>query len=446
MRMCLMSERNLEGKQIVLREDLNVPIQDGVITSDKRIQAALPTIKYALEKGAGVVILSHLGRPEEGHPTKEASLAPVAKRLSELLNMKVSLVEDYINGITVAPGECVLCENIRFLVGEKKNNDGLAKKLAALGDIYVMDAFATAHRAQASTEGAIRFAKYACVGPLMAAELEAIKRILQAPKRPLVAIIGGSKVSTKLQLLENLIQKVDRLIIGGGIANTFLKAAGFEIGLSLYEPDFVKTAAKIMKEVRKHISPFDPVGGKLMEEAHKRGFPFETLGAKVIEETRKHISPFEPLEASETMQQQQVMASIPLPVDVIVAHELTKDAVAVVKKVSDVKDDEKIFDIGPETARRIAQSVMNAGTVVWNGPVGVFEFDQFGSGTEIIAKAMSETPAYTVIGGGDSIAAVEKYGYANKIDYISTAGGAFLEMLEGKVLPAVAALEARGHS
>lgn len=446
MHMCSMSELNLQGKQIVLREDLNVPLKDGVITSDKRIRAALPSIKFALERGAGVVILSHLGRPEEGKPTKEASLAPVAARLSELLGMDVPLITDYLNGVTVSPGKCVLCENVRFLVGEKKNSEELARKLAALGEIYIMDAFATAHRAQASTEGAIRFAKHACVGPLMAAELKAIRHILHRPSHPLVAIIGGSKVSTKLQLIENLSRKVDRLVVGGGIANTFLKAAGFEIGLSLYEPELVSTAAKIMREAHRHVSPFDHLGGKLMANAYKQGFPFETLGAKVIEQVSQHMSPFDSLDETTRKEDSRGISSIPLPSDVVVATELNEKATAIIRKVDDIKPDEKIFDIGPETAQRIAEYIMNAGTVVWNGPVGVFEIDQFGSGTKTIAHAVAETKAYTVVGGGDSIAALEKYGYLDKVDYVSTAGGAFLEMLEGKVLPAVAALEASASS
>lgn len=446
MHMCSMSELNLQGKQIVLREDLNVPLKDGIITSDKRIKAALPSIKLALERGAGVVILSHLGRPEEGKPSKEDSLAPVAAKLSELLGMNVPLVTDFLNGLEVSPGQCVLCENVRFLVGEKKNSEELAKKLASLGEIYVMDAFATAHRAQASTEGAIRFAKHACVGPLMAAELEAVTRILHNPKYPLVAIIGGSKVSTKLQLIENLSRKVDQLIVGGGIANTFLKAAGFEIGLSLYEPALVTTAAKIMKETHRHVSPFDPLGGRLMANAQRQGFPFQTLGAKVVEQVNKHISPFD--SSGEISQKENFsgMSSIPLPSDVVVATELDEKATVTVRKVDDIKPNEKIFDIGPETAQRIASYVMNAGTVVWNGPLGVFEVDQFGSGTKVVAHAVAETKAYTVVGGGDSIAALEKYGYIDKVNYISTAGGAFLEMLEGKTLPAVAALEACADS
>ena len=371
----LMSDLDLQGKTVVFREDLNVPVKEGKITSDKRIRAAIPSLRFALDKGAGIIVLSHLGRPEEGVYSEEASLAPVAKRLEELLGVPVRLEKDYLDGVSVKPGECVLCEEV-------------ARKLAALGDVYVMDAFATAHRAQASTEGAIRFAKVACVGLLMAAELEAVTRILHAPKHPLLAIIGGSKVSTKLEVLNNLSKRVDKLIVGGGIANTFLKAAGYEVGKSLYEPDLVESAAKIM------------------EEAKGRG------------------------------------AAIPLPVDVVVGPALEEHAPATVLKVEEVRPDDMILDIGPATAAMYAQIIAEAGTVVWNGPVGAFEIDQFGKGTEAIAKAVAETSAYTVTGGGDSIAALEKYGYASQVDYISTAGGAFLEVLEGKTLPAVAALEA----
>lgn len=392
MNVCLMSDLDLKGKTVVFREDLNVPIKNGQITSDKRIRAALPSLKMALDKGAGIIVLSHLGRPEEGVFSSEASLAPVAKRLEELLGIPVTLVRDYLEGVKVAPGQCVLGENVRFLKGEKKNDEGLARKLAALGDIYVMDAFATAHRAQASTEGAIRFAKVACAGPLMAAELDAITRILHNPAHPLLAVIGGSKVSTKLEVLENLSKKVDKLIVGGGIANTFLKAAGFEVGKSLHEPDLVEAASRIMAQ------------------AKERG------------------------------------AAIPLPVDVVVGTALEEHSPATVLKANEVRPDDMILDVGPETAAQYAALIAEAGTVVWNGPVGAFEIEQFSKGTEVVAKAIAETKAYTVTGGGDSIAALEKFGYASQIDYISTAGGAFLEMLEGKDLPAVVALEARAAS
>ncbi|MEG1610097.1 MAG: phosphoglycerate kinase [Bilophila sp.] len=383
-----MSDLDLKGKTVVFREDLNVPIKGGKITSDKRIRAAIPSLKLALDKGAGIIVLSHLGRPEEGVFSEEDSLAPVALRLQELLGIPVKLVADYIDGVTVAPGQCVLGENVRFLKGEKKNTAELAGKLAALGDVYVMDAFATAHRAQASTEGAIRQAKVACVGLLMAAELEAVTRILHEPAHPLLAIIGGSKVSTKLEVLENLSTRVDQLILGGGIANTFLKAAGFEVGKSLCESDLLEAATRIMAQ------------------AKARG------------------------------------AAIPLPVDVVVGTSLDEHAPATVRKVENVRPDDMILDLGPETVARYATLIAEAGTVIWNGPVGAFEIEQFGKGTQTIAKAVAETSAYTVTGGGDSIAALEKYGYASQVDYISTAGGAFLEVLEGKTLPAVAALEA----
>ena len=392
MKVRLMSDLDLKGKTVVFREDLNVPVKEGRITSDKRIRAAIPALRLALDKGAGSIVLSHLGRPEEGVFSEEASLAPVAVRLEELLGIPVRLVRDYLDGVTVQPGECVLCENVRFLKGEKKNNEELARKLAALGDVYVMDAFATAHRAQASTEGAIRFAKVACAGLLMAAELEAVTRILHAPAHPLLAIIGGSKVSTKLEVLENLSRRVDQLVVGGGIANTFLKAAGYEIGKSLCEPDLVEAA------------------GRIMAEAKVRG------------------------------------AEIPLPVDVVVGPAFDEKASATVLPVDGVRPDDMILDIGPDTATAYAALIAKAGTVVWNGPVGAFEIDQFGKGTQAVARAAAETTGYTVTGGGDSIAALEKYGYSDKINYISTAGGAFLEVLEGKTLPAIAALEARADS
>ena len=385
----LMTDIDLKGQKVVLREDLNVPVKNGQITSDARIRAALPAIRYALEKGAALIVLSHLGRPEEGVFDETASLAPVAARLSELLGMPVPLVSNYLNGVDVKPGKVVLCENVRFLKGENKNNPDLAAKLAALGDVYVMDAFATAHRANASTEGAIRLAKTACTGPLMAKELDALTRILLKPAKPLLAIIGGSKVSTKLQVLENLGTKVDQMIVGGGIANTFLAAMGYEVGVSLMEADLVDNAKRIM------------------QAAKERG------------------------------------ADIPLPVDVVVAPALSADAPWRVCGVTEVGPRDMILDIGPKTAEFFAERIAKAGSVVWNGPVGAFEIDAFGQGTRAIAMAVAESPAFSVLGGGDSIAAVEKYGVADKIDYISTAGGAFLEVLEGKELPAIAALEAR---
>ncbi len=392
MRVRLLSDMDLKDRTVVFREDLNVPIKDGHIGSDKRIRAALPSLKYALDHGAAVIVLSHLGRPEEGVFSPENSLAPVAVRLGELLGMSVPLISEYLDGVSVAPGQCVLCENVRFLKGEKKNDPELSARLAALGDIYVMDAFATAHRAQASTEGAIRQAKTACAGLLMAAELEAATRILDAPAPPLLAVIGGSKVSTKLEVLHNLLHRVDQLIVGGGIANTFLKASGFEVGSSLHEPDLLEAAAKIMADAR------------------ARG------------------------------------TSIPLPSDVVTGSAPDASSRAEIRNVNAVRADEMILDIGPQTAMTFARLIAEAGTIVWNGPVGAFEIDQFGEGTRAIARAMAETTAYTVVGGGDSIAALEKYGFANKMNYISTAGGAFLEMLEGKTLPAVAALEAQAVS
>ncbi len=388
----LMTDLDLKGKKVVLREDLNVPLKDGRITSDKRIRAALGGIRLALEQGAAVIVLSHLGRPAEGAFDPAASLAPVAARLSELLDRPVPLVAEYADGVDAAPGQCVLCENVRFLKGEKKNDEALARRLAALGDIYVMDAFAAAHRAQASTEGALRFAAQACAGPLMAAELAALTRILDKPAHPLLAVIGGSKVSTKLPVLNNLAARVDRLIVGGGIANTFLRAAGFEVGKSLYEPELEDDARRIM------------------QAAEARG------------------------------------ARLPLPVDVVTGPALEAGAPATVRPVGEVRPDEMILDIGPETAQLYARIIAESATVVWNGPVGAFELDQFGQGTRAVAEAAAACAGYTVAGGGDSIAALEKYGCIDRIDYVSTAGGAFLEMLEGKTLPAVAALEAAARS
>jgi len=392
MKVRLMTDVDLKGKKVVSREDLNVPVKNGKVTSDARIIASLPAIRQALDGGAAVILLSHLGRPEEGVYAEEFSLAPVAARLSELLGQNVSLVKDYLDGVDVKPGTVVLCENIRFQKGEGKNNPELAAKLAALGDVYVMDAFATAHRANASTEGAIRKANIACCGPLMAQELDALTRILEQPAHPLLAIIGGSKVSTKLTVLDNLVNKVDQLIVGGGIANTFLAAAGHNVGKSLMEADLVPDAKRIM------------------EAAKARG------------------------------------AEVPLPVDVVVATELSETAPARICAVTDVKSEEMILDVGPKTAEQFAAIIAAAGTIVWNGPVGAFEIDAFGQGTKAVAEAVAAARAFSVIGGGDSIAAVEKYKVDDKINYISTAGGAFLEMLEGKELPAVAALEARADN
>ena len=385
-----MSDLDLAGKRVLIREDLNVPIDDGRITSETRILAALPTLKLALEKGAAVMVTSHLGRPKEGQWTQEDSLAPVAKRIGELLGRDVALIRDWVDGVDVKPGELVLLENCRMNVGEGKDDENLSKKYAALCDVYVMDAFGTAHRAQASTHGAIRFAKVACGGPLLMAELDALGKALDKPARPLLAIVAGSKVSTKLTLLENLVGKVDQLIVGGGIANTFIAAAGHNVGKSLVENDLIGTAKNI---------------GAAAKARH---------------------------------------AEVPVPVDVVVAPEFRADAPATVKDVADVGDADMILDIGPETAKRYADMIAKAGTVVWNGPVGVFEFDAFGHGTETLARAIADSNAFSIAGGGDTLAAIEKYGVADKISYISTGGGAFLEFLEGKELPAVAALEARG--
>jgi phosphoglycerate kinase len=388
-RVLRMSELDLRGKRVLIREDLNVPVKDGHVTSDARIRASLPTIEAAQKAGARVLLMSHLGRPEEGVPAEEFSLAPVAARLSELLGRKVRFEKDWLNGVQAEPGEVVLLENVRFNKGEKKNKDELAQKMAALCDVYVMDAFATAHRAEASTHGVGKFAPVACAGPLLTNELDALAKALSSPKRPLVAIVAGSKVSTKLTVLENLLGRVDKLIVGGGIANTFLAAAGHGIGKSLHEADMIDTARALLERSK--------AGG----------------------------------------------AEIPLPTDVVVAKEFAASAEADVKLVSQVGPDEMILDIGPDTAERFAAALNGAGTIVWNGPVGVFEFDQFGEGTRVIAQAIARSPAFSIAGGGDTIAAIEKYGVAQDLSYISTAGGAFLEFLEGKKLPAVEMLEQR---
>ncbi|BDU17910.1 phosphoglycerate kinase [Lysobacter auxotrophicus] len=384
-----MSDLDLQGKRVLIREDLNVPIEAGRITSEQRITAALPTMKLALEKGAAVMVTSHLGRPKEGTWTQEDSLAPVARRLSELLGIDVPLVKDWVDGVDVKPGQLVLLENCRMNVGEGKDDEALSKKYAALCDVYVMDAFGTAHRAQASTHGAIRFAKIAAGGPLLMAELDALAKALDNPARPLLAIVAGSKVSTKLELLSSLVSKVDQLIVGGGIANTFIAAMGHGVGKSLVEMDLVDTAKKIMSD------------------AKARG------------------------------------ADIPVPVDVVVAPKFAADAPATVKAVDAVGEDDMILDIGPQTAARYAELIRNAGTVVWNGPVGVFEFDAFGQGTQTLARAIAASNAFSIAGGGDTLAAVDKYGIEDDVSYISTGGGAFLEFLEGKELPAVTALKAR---
>jgi phosphoglycerate kinase len=384
-----MSDLDLRGKRVLIREDLNVPIENGRITSTQRLDASLPTIKAARNAGAKVMVMSHLGRPKEGQFDEESSLAPVAKWLGEHLGTPVRLVADYLDGVNVADGEVVVLENCRMNVGEGKDDEALSKKYAALCDVFVMDAFGTAHRAQASTHGVIKFAPIAAAGPLLCDELDALGKALEHPAHPLLAIVAGSKVSTKLTLLENLIGKVDQLIVGGGIANTFIAAAGYTVGNSLYEPDLL------------------PAAKKVLADAKRRG------------------------------------AEVPMPIDVVVAPEFSAHAPATVKLVDQVKDGEMILDIGPETAKHYAALIAKAGTVVWNGPVGVFEFDAFGKGTEVLAHAVADSKAFSIAGGGDTLAAVDKYGIADKISYISTGGGAFLEFLEGKELPAVAALKAR---
>jgi phosphoglycerate kinase len=384
-----MSDLDLGDKRVLIREDLNVPVKNGKVTSDARIRAALPGVKLALEKGARLIIMSHLGRPEEGHYREEDSLAPVAARLTELLGRKVRLARDWIDGVDVAEGEVVLCENVRLLKGEKANDEGLARRMAALCDVFVMDAFGTAHRAHASTHGVARFAPVACAGPLLSRELDALGRAMQNPRRPLVAIVAGAKVSTKLTVLESLSRVVDRLIVGGGIANTFIAAAGHSVGKSLHEPDLIGEAKR------------------LTAQARERG------------------------------------GDIPVPTDVVVATEFDASAEADVKPVDQVSEDEMILDIGPDTADAFAESLKEAGTIVWNGPVGVFEFDQFGEGTKVLAEAIAESSAFSIAGGGDTLAAVDKYGVTDRISYVSTGGGAFLEFLEGKTLPAVAVLEER---
>ena len=378
-----MTDLDLAGKRVLIRQDLNVPVKDGKVTSDVRIQASLPTIQLALEAGAKVMVMSHLGRPTEGEFAEEFSLQPVANHLASLLNKDVPLVKDWLEGVDVAEGELVLCENVRFNIGEKKDNKELSQKMAALCDIYVMDAFGTAHRAQASTHGVAKFAPVACAGPLLANELEALAKAVDNPEAPVVAIVGGSKVSTKLTVLDSLKELADQLIVGGGIANTFLAAAGFPVGKSLYEEDLLEDAKRLMKET-----------------------------------------------------------NIPLPTDVVVAKAFSEDAEATIKAAADVAEDDMILDIGPETQQAFNKILNSAKTIVWNGPVGVFEFDQFGEGTKSMSLAIAESSAFSIAGGGDTLAAVDKYGIKEQISYISTGGGAFLEFLEGKTLPAVAALEA----
>jgi phosphoglycerate kinase len=378
-----MTDLDLSGQRVLIREDLNVPVKHGKVTSDARLRAALPTIQAAMEAGARVMLMSHLGRPTEGEPAEEFSLAPVAEHLGELLGRPVTLIGDYLDAaLDLADGEVVLLENVRFNKGEKKDDETLAKQYAALCDIYVMDAFGTAHRAQASTHGVARFAPTACAGPLLAAELDALEKALATPKRPMVAIVGGSKVSTKLEVLNALSERCDQLIVGGGIANTFIAAAGHNVGKSLHEADLIPQAKALMERVE-----------------------------------------------------------IPLPSDVVVATEFSENAEAVVKPVDRVGDDEMILDIGPDTAARLGAQLKAAGTILWNGPVGVFEIDQFGQGTEALARAIAESDAFSIAGGGDTLAAIDKYGIEADVSYISTGGGAFLEYVEGKTLPAVQALE-----
>jgi phosphoglycerate kinase len=384
-----MQNLDLRDKRVLIREDLNVPIQDGAVSSDARIRAALPTIQAALTARARVLVMSHLGRPEEGRYAEEFSLAPVAKRLSQLLGVPVALKKDWLAGVDVHPGEVVLLENVRFNKGEKKDGEDLARKMAALCDIYVMDAFGTAHRAEASTHGVAKYAPVACAGPLLVSELSALETALEKPARPLLAIVAGSKVSTKLTVLETLLGKVDQLIVGGGITNTFLAALGFNVGKSLYEP--------AMLDICK----------RLLEQSGKRGIV------------------------------------IPMPTDVVVATEFSAKAEADVKSVGSVSDDEMILDIGPDSAEALAKLIDSAGTILWNGPVGVFEFEQFGEGTRTLAKAIARSKAFSLAGGGDTLAAIEKYGIEDSISYISTGGGAFLEFVEGKKLPAVEILENR---
>lgn len=385
------TELDLQHKRVLIREDFNVPIHEGKITSDARIQSALPTILYALKNGARVILMSHLGRPNEGEFDAALSLAPIAERLSQLLNKPVKFITNWLDGFDLTDGEIVLCENVRFKKGEKNNDPALAKKMAALCDIFVMDAFATAHRAEASTVGVGQFAPQACAGLLLTAELDALQKALENPARPMIAIIGGSKVSTKLTLLGTLLTKVDQLIVGGGIANTFLAAQGFPIGKSLHEPDLIPEAKKLLTRAQE-------------------------LGVEIL-----------------------------LPTDVSVAKEFAADAQAVIKPVTATDADEMILDIGPQTADYYSAVLQTAGTILWNGPVGVFEFSAFSSGTKILALAIAKSPAFSIAGGGDTLAAIEKFSIADQISYISTGGGAFLEFVEGKELPAVKILEMPPH-
>jgi phosphoglycerate kinase len=379
-----MKELGLKGKRLLIREDLNVPIKDGKVSSDARIRAALPTIEFAIEAGASVLLMSHLGRPTEGEFSQEYSMQPVADHLGGLLDREVPVLENWENGVELVPGDVAILENVRFNVGEKNDDEDLAKAYAALCDVFVMDAFGTAHRAQASTHGVAKYAPTACAGPLLSSELESLGKALDNPARPMVAIVGGSKVSTKLKVLETLSDRVDQLIVGGGIANTFLAATGKPVGKSLYEPDLVDVAKALMEKT-----------------------------------------------------------NIPVPTDVVVGSEFSESAVATLKSVDDVTSDDMIFDIGPDTSATLAAMLADAKTIIWNGPVGVFEFDQFGEGTKAISNAIANSEGFSIAGGGDTLAAVDKYNITDKVSYISTGGGAFLEYVEGKVLPAVAVLESR---
>lgn len=381
-----MQDLDLAGKRVLIREDLNVPVKDGAVTSDARIRAALPTIQAALNAGAAVMVMSHLGRPTEGEYNSEYSLAPVARHMASLLGQDVGIQAEWRAGLDIEPGQVVLLENVRFNVGEKSDSDELGQAYAGLCDIFVMDAFGTAHRAQASTHAVAKAAPIACAGPLLVAELKALEQALAAPARPMTAIVGGSKVSNKLTVLETLSDKVDQLIVGGGIANTFLKAAGYPVGKSLCEDDLVDTAKALLEKV-----------------------------------------------------------SIPLPVDVVTAKEFSSDAPATVKLVGEVAEDDMILDIGPQSAAALAEQLQSAGTILWNGPVGVFEFEAFSNGTQVISEAIARSPGFSLAGGGDTLAAIDQFGIAADVSYISTGGGAFLEYVEGKVLPAVAVLEQRAN-
>jgi phosphoglycerate kinase len=392
MKLLRMTDADLRNKRVLIREDLNVPVQDGVVTSDARIRAALATIRYALDQHARVFVVSHLGRPKEGADDPALTLAPVATRLSELLGKPVPLRKQWLDGVDCAPGTAVLCENVRFNKGEKQDDEQLARRMAALCEVFVMDAFGTAHRAEASTHGVARFAAIACAGPLLVGELEALERALSRPARPLLAVVGGSKVSSKLKVLESLLEKVDQLIVGGGIANTFLAAAGIAVGKSLHEAEMLDVARR------------------LMDKARARA------------------------------------AEIPLPTDVVVGREFAATAHADVRPVGEVRPDEMILDIGPDSAERYSALLEAAGTIIWNGPVGVFEFEQFAEGTRAIAGAIARSKAFSIAGGGDTLAAIEKYGVEDGVSYISTGGGAFLEFVEGQTLPAVEVLECRARA